>query len=348
MSAVWVLGGTGRCGRAIAANLAARGAELVLVGRNASRLAEAADPLGARTVVAGSVRDSLDAVARERPAVVVNTVGPFTRTAPEVLAACPPGTGYVDLSNELASTTDLLDAHDEFAASDRCAVTGAGFGVLATESVVRALCAGRTPPARVRVDAAAAVDGSGPLGPAVAASAVDVLSAGGLRYAGGKLVRARLGGDAEQLTAPDGTTIRTASGPAGDLAAAQRASAAPSVVAASTMIPAGRVVGALLPVASALLALPAARAAASRLLARSRAAQPDRTTSWAHARAEWDDGQVREGWLRSGEGMAFTANVAAEVAHRLAHGGFQPGSHTPGSLLGPELAEQAGGKFFLS
>src|SRR3546814_9430912 len=38
--------------------------------------------------------------------------------------------------------------------------------------------------------------------------------------------------------------------------------------------------------------------------------------SWAHARVEWTDGTIREGWLRAGEGMAFTSRVASEVALR--------------------------------
>ena len=38
---VWILGGTGRSGRAIAAELVSRGITPVLVGRDAARLAEA-------------------------------------------------------------------------------------------------------------------------------------------------------------------------------------------------------------------------------------------------------------------------------------------------------------------
>ena len=44
---VWILGGTGRSGRAIAAELVSRGITPVLVGRDASRLTEAARQVAA-------------------------------------------------------------------------------------------------------------------------------------------------------------------------------------------------------------------------------------------------------------------------------------------------------------
>src|SRR3546814_21137375 len=48
--------------------------------------------------------------------------------------------------------------------------------------------------------------------------------------------------------------------------------------------------------------------------------------SWAHARVEWTDGTIREGWLRAGEGMAFTSRVASEVALRLSRNEGKPGA----------------------
>lgn len=72
-----------------------------------------------------------------------------------------------------------------------------------------------------------------------------------------------------------------------------------------------------------------------------------RVSSWAHARAEWADGTVREGWLRVGDGTEFTASVAAEVTQRLLADDGRPGAHTPGALFGPAVAEAAGGEFLL-
>jgi len=348
---VWILGASGRIGRTVATTLAARGLRPVLVGRDRARLDELAGSVGgaARVVVAGSLDAMVAELSRARPAVVVNTIGPFAETAPAIVRACPPGTHYVDVANELDAITGLLGLHEEARASGRCLVTGAGFGLLATESVVLALCADRPPAARVRVDALPLIIGTEPLGPTVAATVVDAMAAGGRRYAEGKLVRAGVGGDSERLTAPDGTTVVTGAVPLGDLEAARRASRAPFAVAASSEAPAGPLARVLMTALSKVAAWRPLRGVLRRQLARLRlpAPPPSRAFSWGHARVQWADGSVREGWLRAPEGMAFTCTVMSEVAARLANGGSRPGAYTPGALFGPGLAEAAGGTLLL-
>lgn len=101
---VWVLGATGRTGRAITRRLHAAGARLVLVGRDRERLRAAATDLdGEPRMVVASLSAALSQLGEDPPGVVVSTVGPFTTTAPQVTGALPPGTHYVDVSNELAS-----------------------------------------------------------------------------------------------------------------------------------------------------------------------------------------------------------------------------------------------------
>lgn len=73
--------------------------------------------------------------------------------------------------------------------------------------------------------------------------------------------------------------------------------------------------------------------------------EPSREFSWPRGWVRDTDGSTRQGWLRAGEAMAFTVATVAEVAIRLARGDGEPGAYTPGSLFGPELAEQAGGEF---
>ncbi|MGV9244435.1 hypothetical protein [Streptomyces sp. NPDC003710] len=349
---VWVLGATGRCGRAIAARLTAGDLPPVLVGRDPERLRELAGALDGepRTVVAGSVGAVMAQLTRHAPEVVINTIGPFTETAAPIARACPPGTHYLDLANELSAVIALLGLRDEAIAAGRCLVTGAGFGVLATESVVLKLCEDRPAAACVRVDAVpGAVAGGGVIGSALAASIVDSLALGGRRYEHGRLVRATLGGYAERLALPDGARVHTVGGPSGDLEAAHRASGAPFVVAATSAVPAGRAGRAVLPVAAALLSRPVLGRAAKRRLARVRVTARGRSgeVSWARARVRDVDGRTREGWLRTGAATEFTAAVAAEVASRLVRGEGRPGAHTPGSLFGPELAVKAGGQFLL-
>ena len=347
---IWILGANGRCGRAAATELAAQQHSLVLVGRDAARLRELSERVGGatRVMVADSVERIAAQLADSAAAVVVNTIGPFTQTALPVARACPPRCHYVDLSNELFAMMNVLGLHDDAVAAGRCLVTGAGFGVLGTESVVLKLCEGQPPAARVRVDAMPFVDGAGALGPTLAATIVEGLPLGGRRYENDVLVRAKYGDEPEQLTLPDGSTLVTAAMPTGDVEAARRASRASSAIAASSMAPTAPVARIAMSTLAPLFASRMVREFATRRLAAVQVSPPaQKRDSWAHARVEWSDGRVREGWLRAGEAMAFTNAVTAAVASRLARGEGRPGAYTPGALFGAELAEQAGGRFIV-
>ena len=345
MTGIWIVGATGRTGRAIAARLAGEH-ELVLVGRDADRLQALAGPLGADVRVVGSVDAVPAAVTSAAPAVVVNLIGPYPVTGPRIARACPPGTHYVDLANELDGVRALLGTHDEAVAADRTVVTGAGFGVLGTESVALTLCADRPAPAEIRVDAVPSVASEpGRVGEALAGSIVGSFPLGGLRYEGGRLVPATLGGDEEVLALPDGSSARTAGMPSGELEAARRASGAPQVVAASALAPAGPLARAVLPGVVRLMRVSPLRRAATAGLARLPlpARPPVRAASFARARVRDADGTVRVAWFRAGDAMDFTVGVAAEVTGRLARGEGEPGAYTPGAAFGPELAVAAGG-----
>lgn len=324
---IWILGAGGRVGRAVAARLRAAGQPLTLAGR---RPAEGLD-------FVGTLDDALAEIKATRPAVVVHTVGPYTRTAAPVLDACPPGTHYVDVANELTVTSSLLDRHFP----DRTVVTGAGFGVYATESLVLHLRGDRPPAARTRVDAIASVGADpGRLGAALAGTIADGFATGGRAVRDGRVVPFGVGAARERLTTPDGDRVSTAAMPTGELIAAWRAAGADHVTAASVLAP-PRAVAATL---GALLKLPAAEKNLSRV--RTSARERPRTHSWAHAHLTWPDGTIRAGWLRAGEdAMDFTASILAEVARRLAAGEGRPGPWTPGALFGPSLAEAVGGAF---
>lgn len=349
---VWVLGATGRTGRAIASRLDAVGVELVLLGRDRSRLEQAAQGLDypPRSRV-GTLKDHLRELARsgsDAPGVVVNTVGPFTRTAAQVASACPPGTHYVDVSNELFAAQQILDLDPAAKMDGRTLVTGAGFGVLATESVVLHLCAGRPRSTWVRTDALAAVAlEDGVVGAALAATIVEVVATGGYEVRAGRLVRAAAAAHGTRLVTPDGDSVYTGSGANAELLAAWRASGADAVVAGSPAAPDNRIVRAVLPAMSAMLRPPSVGRLATRAIARIplKAKPMARAFSFGHATVQWADGEVREGWLRAPDGTDFTSAVAALVTQKLLSGDGAPGAYTPGALFGPDLAVQAGGVF---
>lgn len=346
---VWILGATGRTGRAIASSLDTEKVCLVLAGRDQPRLQSVADQLdGDPELQVGTFEEQLRALAQsgaQAPLVVINTVGPFATTARQVLHACPPGTDYVDLSNELSAAQDVLALDRAAVAGGQTFVTGAGFGVLATEAIVLHLCQGHPRPTRVRTDALAAVAlEDGVVGAALAATIVEVIAAGGREVRDGRLVRASVGGHLETITTPDGDVLSAGGGANAELIAAWRASGADTVIAASPAAPASSMVRALLPIIGAVVRLPgiARLAAAGIARIRLRAKPMPRTSSFGHARVSWADGQERDGWLRTADGMDFTAAVVTQVTVRLLNGEGRPGAYTPGALFGPELATACG------
>ncbi|MEU6716973.1 saccharopine dehydrogenase NADP-binding domain-containing protein [Nonomuraea sp. NPDC046802] len=355
---VWVLGGTGRTGRAIAAELARRGAAIVLVGRDASRLDTAARALGARMVVAGSPTAMAEAIRRERPAVTVNTIGPFQQTAAVIADAALEGGDYVDLGNDVATISQLVERDEPARRAGHTLVTGAGFGVTATESVVTWLVEGRPPAARVRIDMIPSIASTaGVVGDALAATLTEGLPGieGGGRFQGrrithGRLAKAPFGGSPTRLTTPDGDQVTTALLPLGELLAAEHASKAPFVDAGSSEAPSGALARLVMPAGLTLLHIAPLRRFATRRLAAVKVSERPRPRkhSWAHARVQWADGTTREGWLRLPDANDFTATVAAEVTNRLLAGQGRPGTYTPAALFGSSLAESCGGEYLLA
>jgi len=156
MRTIWILGATGKGGRAIARELVAGGADVVLVGRDHSRLTTVAESLGGtvRTQMAPGLTELVTLIGAEKPALVVNTIGPFGVTTIPLARACmAAGSHYVDVANELEPVRELLDLDADARSQGVTLVTGAGFGVLATETLVIGLRGDRPAAESARVAA---------------------------------------------------------------------------------------------------------------------------------------------------------------------------------------------------
>jgi short subunit dehydrogenase-like uncharacterized protein len=347
---ILILGATGRSGTQVAERLHAAGIPLVLAGRSRERLEALAAKLGGSPrLLVGSLDDNLAAIAVDAPGVIVNTVGPFASTSLTVARATPPGTHYVDIANEFSAVDDILRLDRIAEAAGSVFVTGAGFGVTGTESVVVHLCAGRPRPSRVRVDAlpSLAFD-EAPVGVALAGSIIEVIEFGGREVRGDRLVRSATGSHFRTVVTPDGDRLTTGGGASGELLAAWRASDADAVVAASMAVPANPLVRRVaVPVLGALVRIPGVNGFLVKRIARItlKPGPMARKASWGHAIVEWPDGTAAEGWLRVSDGSVFTADVMAEVSQRLLRGEGRAGAHTPASLFGTDLAESVGGIF---
>jgi len=310
-SDVLLLGAAGNSGRAIAADLAARGLSVLLAGRRRGPLEDLARALaadgattGVRTVDVSDAASLAEAIAGV--GVVLNTIGPFARQAGRIIDAClAAGVSYVDIANEWAAVRGLLDRDQQARAHAVTLVTGAGFGPAATETLVLRLVGqlGAVPDL-VRVAATPQVSRRSE---GVRQTIQESLSQGAITYRDGQVVREALGSGATALTF-GGARRPMLPGPVGDLEAARLASGAANVVA--------------------YIADPAAPSSG--------------TGSCAWAEVVAPDGHTAVAELVTGEGVRATAAIAAETARRVL-AGAKPGAWTPGQLFGAALVSDATG-----
>lgn len=351
-STITVLGATGLVGRAIIGRLAAAGQhQLVLVGRDADRLhgvAGAARHAGASEPLALISRDDHWAEVLDRAPqtnLVLNLVGPATRTAPDVLDWClRHQVHYCDVANELEALHSTLARDRDARRAGISVTTGAAFGVVATEALVLALRGDRAPARSARV---AAMPGMADRGRNVAASAVEVLAAGGRAYRGGRLTATRPGSAYWRIPTPTGDTLGGIGVAVGDLESAARASGAADVDAFTTEIPANAVVRAALPAMAKAARFDMIRRALEYGVSLTDSPGPvaGRSADYvslSYAELDWPDGTSRAGWLKMGDGYDFSGVVAASVARAQLTAAIPHGAHTPAAVLGPRLAFDAG------
>jgi short subunit dehydrogenase-like uncharacterized protein len=287
----WMLyGAAGHTGALIARHARERGHRPLLAGRSAPAISALAAELGLPHQTLAL--DDLAALpaALDGIDLVLNAAGPFLHTAAPLAQAClRTGTHYLDISNELQVFTTLYDLHQQACQAGVAIIPGAGFGVVATNCLARAVSEAVGGAQQLNVAARAATAWPGP---GAAASIRDNLPYGGWIRQAGHLHPQPLGSGATTIPLPDGP-CHVMPFPTGDLEAAFQATGAPDVTAFSP--------------------IPADPAAHGPGTSGPQTTSPPAHLSFGWARATSPDGTTAEAWLQTGDSYTFTAAASVRA-----------------------------------
>ncbi|MDX6672307.1 MAG: hypothetical protein QOI91_2670 [Solirubrobacteraceae bacterium] len=345
--AIAVYGATGYTGRLVVAELARRGIQTAVSGRNPSRLRAVSEAHGGGPEVRPASLDDRDALrhALGDCAAVINCAGPFTRLGePVVRAAVETGTHYVDTTGEQTHMRRVYERFDDAAqAAEVALVPAAGFDYVPGDLISRLAARDVEPLSELVV--AYAVSGFGATRGTLH-SALEMVRSGGFEYrdgalrpAGGGPRRARFAfpepvGSQAMAPYPSGEVLsvprhtRTRNVVSLISASAFAAPGVPGELVALTMPAAGLAMRTPLKTVVDLIVdrLPEGPAEADR--------RASRFTIVAVARGE--DGRTGHGLVRGGDVYGLTAVTAVHSAALLAEGSFSgPGAHSPASAFDP-------------
>jgi short subunit dehydrogenase-like uncharacterized protein len=332
---ILIYGASGYTGRLCAAEARARGIDAILAGRNRTRLAEVARPLGLEAAVSDLADGDRLAKIVGRAKAVLHVAGPFSATAAPMVEAClKAGVHYCDITGEIRVLERLRDLGG--VARDRgiMLLPGSGFDVVPSDCLLSHVAARVTDLQELSI----AIDWRG------GASRGTLLTGLGM-MGGGVLVR-RNGA----LTSPPEPIVNDfdfGDGPQrcvattwGDIATAYASTGAPNITTYFTVRSGAGRLAQLPPVLR--------RAGASRfsraLLRRAARLLPDgpsereleTRTARLVASATGGGGARASTLLTVPHPYALTARVAVDIALRAAKGEAKPGYQTPSTAFGPD------------
>ena len=316
MKKLMIYGATGYTGRMVAEHAKAAGTPLVLGGRSEKSLAELAAKLGLEYRVFALEDDDMIDRSLTDISVVVNTAGPFMRTAKILMeAAIRNGVHYIDTAAELDSYRLAEELDGKATAAAVMLLPGGGgsvamLGSLAGHAVARVANA-----RKIRIG----MHVSGGLSRGSAISATENMTAETLARVDGELVT--VANNIQQLDFGQGA-VDSFQVTLPDLITIWRATGVPNI---ETFV---HVTGNGFPQGD-LSALPDGPSEQERLANRYQAVVEVTDANGAIARSILD----------TVNGYAFTAIAVAEAGRRVLAGEVRPGFQTPVGLFGNGFAE---------
>ena len=334
----WMIyGANGYTGELIAHEAKKRGANPVLAGRDATKIAKLATDLSLPSKVFSLDKPPDIAAALHGIGLVLNCAGPFSKSANPLMQACLIAkTHYLDITGEI----DILEGARRFDTDAKSAgvvlCPGVGFDVTPTDCIALMLKTA-LPEAH---ELALGFEADSRMSPGTAKTAIEALGRSGKIRRNGRIVDLPIGHGCREINFGRGPKLAMPI-PWGDVATAFYTTGIPNITVFT-------------PISPSLLAL-ARLMNAFRFILRSRhvqawliekvgktvngpdAAARDASPTWLWGEAKDPSGRSKEIRIASLNGYSFTVFSSLALVERLIANGLAPGCWTPARIMGADF-----------
>ncbi|MFW5691635.1 MAG: saccharopine dehydrogenase family protein [Chloroflexota bacterium] len=343
----WMIyGATGYTGKLLVAEAVKRGYRPVIAGRSAEKLKAIAAPHGLawQAFPVDNVVAVADALRQAEVRLVLHAAGPFTHTAAAMRRACiQTGAHYLDITGEIGVFEASFAADRMAREAGVLVMSGVGFDIVPSDCLVKYV-ADQLPDADtldVVISALSPSQEDFGVTAGTLKSLLEMLPGGVRVRRGGRLVPVDFGSLTRMVSLPRGTREALAI-PWGDVSTAYRTTGIPNITVYMTLSRqqtlAARYAGV---VAQWLMRYAPVRRSAGRQIDRFVTGPTEHTRQTArayiYARVENRAGEVREAWLETMEGYAYTVIAALNAVDRALTDEYS-GALTPAQAFGTEFA----------
>lgn len=338
----WLIyGATGYTGTLIAEEAVIRGHQPILAGRDEHRLRALAERLNLEWRAFSLEDEHALMQAADSVHLFLNAAGGFPDNCANIMNSClSAATHYLDISNHISVLQAAQARHRSAIKKGIAIVPGVGFGTVASNCLIKQMCAHRPHPVSLEVVISPHIAQKSA---GAAQSTLETIAQGGCVRRHGNLSPTRFGHGARR--------IHTARGihnvipiPSGDLEAAYMVSRATDITVYMPTRLSPFLARFVLPLAERLLSIKTIRQRIERWIAKQDfASKAQKNTaaqhSWVWVKASYASGDSVEASLTTGEGYDFTASASVLAIERVL-ANKSVGAMSPGSALGVDFVQQ--------
>jgi short subunit dehydrogenase-like uncharacterized protein len=344
-----IYGSYGYTGKIISETASKSSNNIVLSGRNGSKLKEQASELGLPFKAVNLDHPAeLDNLLKNA-AVVIHCAGPFHRTWKPMLDGCiRNGCHYLDITGEIDVFEGIKSRNKEIEKAGIMAMPGVGFDVVPTDCM--ALYLKKKLPDAVHLELAFMGLGGG-ISHGTAQTMADNLGSGSVIREDGKIKKVPAAYKVKEIDFGEGTKT-AASIPWGDVSTAHFTTGIPNITVYTAMKRSAVRMMKFSTIIGPILSLNAVKSLIKKWISKN-VNGPDnesreKGTSVIWGRVENEKGETKEARLITQEGYKLTAETAWLIAQKVIAGNYYEGYQTPAAVYGEKLILEAGQSEFIA